>query len=379
MLLARRFLLRCGRPQRLTTRCLSTSSDVSSGTSGDTFTTPSCSIEKLDARFSLVGEQLAEQQQADAARCAETMQRLGIAAFIPSSAARIFDILLTSNGPERFNRVFEQLLHGNESAFEALAQAWRAHSIDNLVKNGAIDATLGEILTRSAARARPCLLDANEPPDSKVLLCNTIRLGHGLSFMGRLHYLAVVRYTPSTADAARGLQPMLCTYVADAHGQGNALCDWLTVAMEPQGPKLTRNLTLTLTLTLTREPANPRTRAPAHPLNHSHSHALTRSHAYPLTRSPAHAHAHAHAHALAHLTLTPTLTLTSTPTLGTEADELHALRHDLGEEMFELLMARMQPDSARVNALNPLRWRLFDVNCTRLHTRTITGTRPICV
>ena len=75
---------------------------------------------------------------------------------------------------------------------------------------------------------RSSLFFAKEPVQHKALLCNTTKLS------GRTQYVAIVRFSPSEVDAARGLQAMLCTFVADAHDKGPDLIEWLATAMDPK-------------------------------------------------------------------------------------------------------------------------------------------------
>ena len=132
---------------------------------------------------------------------------------------------------DEYVRIYEQLLDGHDEAFEAVSTRWREGTgLGDLVASGGVDATLAaELEAAVEPYHQASLFRALDCVDSKVLLCNTMRLA---STGSEVNYVAVVQYTPSPADARRGLQTMWCTYTASAEGKGSELYAWLHVAME---------------------------------------------------------------------------------------------------------------------------------------------------
>lgn len=151
---------------------------------------------------------------------------------------------------ERFSRIFERALQGNEDAFDAVADGWKdGGRFDALLEAGALSSSaVAEYLAADAARSShlssgTSLFHAQDPVRSTVLLCNcTSRPRFGSTSASDdnnlLHgeassYVAVVRYDPLPRDEQRGLQPMWCTYTAsmrDVHGL--ALLRWVHLAMQ---------------------------------------------------------------------------------------------------------------------------------------------------
>ena len=134
-------------------------------------------------------------------------------------------------GALRDERIFEQTLCGHDGAFAAVADCWQDHGcFDELVQSGALDGELAEQLQTAMVgpQHETSLLLRTEPVAAEILLCNTTRPS---AEEAELHYVAVVRYAPSRADAARGLQPMCWTYVANTGGRGAEILDWLNEAL----------------------------------------------------------------------------------------------------------------------------------------------------
>ena len=152
------------------------------------------------------------------------------------TAMKLYDAshLTKPNQSEGNDRIFEQMLSGHEHAFSAVAESWQeTGGFDALAETGAVDPELAAQLAAemSSPHAASSLLrttaSQNDSISSNILLLNTMRTGPS----NALHYVAVVRYSPSAADEKLGLQPMWCTYLASASGVGPGLLYWLNEAM----------------------------------------------------------------------------------------------------------------------------------------------------
>ena len=133
---------------------------------------------------------------------------------------------------ERFSRLLECSLEGNELAFAAVANRWKdGVSFEDLIETHTLSHTAAaqlaaEPMATPQTDSSLSLLGATDPVQSKVLLCYASRLQPLAA-----EYVAVVRYDPSPREEQLGLQPLWFTYTADTDGLGLGLLRWVVMAM----------------------------------------------------------------------------------------------------------------------------------------------------
>ena len=206
---------------------------------------------------------------------------------LPTSLSRPLAVMNVPEQLKLLSRIFEKTIDGSEVAFQIVRKKAKEERpcFADLVERHAIDRSLSKVLSSSGAEdvhllqniggapvvrsvdAQGTLLNlramADGPVDAKVVLCDTTILNTSSGQRPddpRVHFIAhgkrrpqlptrssalirltsrltcfrlsaAVLYTPRT-PADESSQPVMCTYVADAHGHGTQLTRWLLACID---------------------------------------------------------------------------------------------------------------------------------------------------